>query len=59
VAVEELINQIEDELNKAKSGRPLDINNLKFLFAPTGSLQDISIGNGWGKEFLELASLID
>jgi hypothetical protein len=33
--------------------------DLKLLFAPTGSLQDISIDHGWGEEFLELAKRFD
>jgi hypothetical protein len=40
----------------------LDLNNLKdvsFLFAPTGTLQEISLENGWGDEFIELSIKID
>jgi hypothetical protein len=36
-----------------------DKTKLDFLFAPTGSLQEIAIHNGWGNEFLSLAAEID
>jgi hypothetical protein len=32
---------------------------LDLLFAPTASLQEISISNGWGDEFLGLARAYD
>lgn len=31
-------------------------SELEILFAPTGSLQEISIDNGWGNKFVELSS---
>jgi hypothetical protein len=36
-----------------------DIEALKLLFGPTGSLQEVSISSGWGEKFLELASSFD
>jgi hypothetical protein len=56
LTVEEVIHQLEDELDKRKKSQPVDIERIKFLFAPTGSIQEISIDNGWGKEFLEIAA---
>jgi hypothetical protein len=32
---------------------------LGLLFAATGDLQEISIANGWGDEFLKLAEAVD
>lgn len=34
-------------------------NDLAYFFAPTGSLQEISISNGWGEEFIEVSEAID
>ena len=34
-------------------------NKLKYLFLPTGSLQEISITNGWGNEYLEISEVVD
>lgn len=57
--VEEVIRQLKVELDKARNSQPLDTKKLEFLYAPTGSLQEISIENGWGKEFIEIADIID
>lgn len=35
------------------------LDDLKILFAPTGSLQEISIRSGWGNEFIEISSKFD
>lgn len=32
---------------------------LHLLFAPTGSLQEFAMSNGWGREYLELAAAFD
>ena len=32
---------------------------LRLLFFPTADLQEISIANGWGEEFLALAGVVD
>jgi hypothetical protein len=37
----------------------LDKIQLNLLFAPTGSIQEISIDNGWGAEFIKLAAEVD
>ena len=34
-------------------------SDLKFLFAPTGSIQEVSISSGWGQEFLALSARFD
>jgi hypothetical protein len=50
---------IENELSNIKNSQKIDVKRLSFLFAPTGSIQDVSIDNGWGNEFLELSKVID
>jgi hypothetical protein len=32
---------------------------LRLLFAPTGSLQEFAMSNGWGREYLDLADTFD
>ncbi len=32
---------------------------LDLLFAPTGNIQEVSISNGWGDEFLRIAEAYD
>lgn len=34
-------------------------SDVRFLLAPTGNIQELSIENGWGNEFLALASDIE
>jgi hypothetical protein len=58
LTVEEVICQLEDELDKVKNSQPVDMHRLRFLFAPTGSIQEISIDNGWENEFLEMSKVI-
>ena len=56
-SAEELINQIELELMKIKYFNVVNREKLNYFFAPTGSLQDTAIDNGWGQEFLYLANV--
>jgi hypothetical protein len=35
------------------------LDRLGILFAPTGTLQEVSIDSGWGDEFLDVASDFD
>ncbi|MBK9210853.1 MAG: hypothetical protein IPL71_22255 [Anaerolineales bacterium] len=57
--VEEIIKQLKDELDKVKNFRKVDEKRLGYLFAPTGCIQEISIENGWGNEFLELSNAMN
>lgn len=56
---EETIALIERECNKLRSGEKLNYKELYALFVPTGPLQEISIDNGWGDSFIELANRYD
>jgi hypothetical protein len=57
--VEEMIRRLEAEVVKAKNAKPMDVNFLDRVFAPTGILQEISIDNGWGTKFLQISEVID
>jgi|JI10StandDraft_1071094.scaffolds.fasta_scaffold19835_7 hypothetical protein len=43
---------------KAALARP-DIRHVRRLLVPTGNVQEISIANGWGYEFLDIASKLE
>ena len=45
-----------EQLEKGHFSR---LGGLDLLFAPTGSLQEHSISNGWGDEFIRLSTLFD
>lgn len=59
LSVEEIIRRLETEINKARNAKPIDVNLLDRLFAPTGVLQEISIGNSWGTTFLRISEVVD
>lgn len=56
---EEIIAKLEAEVAKARSLEPVDTETLKILFAPTGVIQETSIDDGWGNEFLRIAEVVD
>jgi hypothetical protein len=58
-SVQELVELIETEYVKSLTSQKVDAKLLKFLFGPIGSIQDTSIDNGWGDEFIEISSIID
>jgi len=59
MSVEEIIRRLEAEVIKAKNLKPVDVILLDRLFAPTGVIQEISIDNEWGTQFLRISEVID
>jgi len=59
VPVEQIIRRLEGEIAKAQNAKPIDVNFLERLFAPTGVIQEASIDNGWGTQFLRISAIID
>jgi hypothetical protein len=59
MSIEEIIRRLEAEVGKAKNSKPVNINLLDRLFAPTGVIQEISIDNGWGRMFLRISEVVD
>lgn len=55
----EIIQILAAEIEKIEKKVPIDKQKVRLLFAPTGSLQEISIHNGWGDEFIRLSSVVD
>jgi len=55
----EAMEFLELERNKVRTSQQFDKKLLQSLFAPTGSIQEISINNGWGDEFIEISKIID
>ena len=56
---EEIVRRLEVEIVKAQNRKPVDVNLLDRLFAPTSVIQEISIENGWGTKFLRLSEVVD
>ncbi len=57
--VNDLIGFLSQIRQDVEENRKIDKAILTILFAPTGSLQEVSIENSWGTEYLRLAELID
>jgi hypothetical protein len=58
----ELRAEIEPIGEKAEAGITLDDaqrEHLRFLFLPTGPVQETSLSSGWGAEFVSLAARLD
>ena len=57
--INDLISIIERERNIIRTGEKVDYSELKKLFTPTGPIQELSIDNGWGQSFIDLANRFD
>lgn len=61
-SVEEAIQIFQTELENYKQTQKLSDSGksgIHFLFLPTGALQEISIDNGWGDEYVQIANVFD
>ena len=59
MSVEEIVLELKAEIAEVKISQPMDATLLGFLFAPTGAIQEISMDNGWGKDFLRISAIVD
>lgn len=57
--VEEIAQRLREAVRALETGEPVDRSSLGVLFAPTGSIQETSIYNGWSDECLALSQVID
>jgi hypothetical protein len=57
--VEEVVDDINQHIERLRRGDLSKIDDLRLMLAPTGSLQEISISSGWGEGFLHLAARFD
>lgn len=58
-SVAELASELRAIIAALESHTSFDRHALRALFGPTGPLQETSIDNGWGGEFLSLAQRVD
>ncbi|MFQ5976775.1 MAG: hypothetical protein ACE5OZ_01435 [Candidatus Heimdallarchaeota archaeon] len=56
---EEIILKLRDHIGKLGVNEIATVAEIKLLFAPTSSLQDIAIHSGWGDDFLAISSKVD
>lgn len=57
--VEEVLSALDTYIKRLNQLDKLVVSELELLFAPTGSLQEISISSGWTNEYIELSSRFD
>ena len=61
-SVDEAVKILRFELENCRETQRISFlskDQIRFLFLPTSALQEISIDNGWGDEYLEIAAVID
>jgi len=60
--VEEAKEILQTELENYKQTQKISDSGksrINFLFLPTSALQEISMDNGWGDEYVEISSIFD
>jgi hypothetical protein len=55
----EALREFDAAVSSLNGGQGADLSELTVLFAPTGSLQEVSMDSGWSDEFLDLARRFD
>jgi hypothetical protein len=57
--VEHALEEIDGIISRLRKGETPDMFAMSILFAPTGPMQELSLGGGWGNRFLQLATEFD
>lgn len=55
----ELVKNLEVQIGKLERNEKVDKNLLRIEFAPTSTIQEISMANGWSDEYLNLSLQFD
>jgi hypothetical protein len=53
------VAEVDGILRRISAGETIELFDLEMFFAPTSSLQEVSLHSGWGDDFLRLASRLD
>jgi len=53
---EHALSEIDSIISELENG---SVPEIGVLFAPTGPIQEVSLGSGWGEKFIELAERFD
>lgn len=56
---EDVIKLFNKTISRLKKNKSINKSKLSFEFAPTSSIQEIAIDNGWGNEYLKLSEDFD
>ena len=55
----QLRNELDSYTLQIQTGDTSSLEDIKFLFLPTATLQEHAISNGWADEYLKLAKQFD
>ncbi|WP_430403813.1 hypothetical protein [Fluviicola sp.] len=58
-SVDELLKELDELSEEVKKGELKSLNTLSMHFAPTSGFQELSMQNGWSKEYLKIAEQFD
>jgi hypothetical protein len=58
-SMEEALEEMDRHIAIVDQGQPLEKFRLNLLFAPTGSIQEVSMSSGWSRQFMDLATRFD
>ena len=56
---EEVVQNLNAQISNIDKGVKVDTNSIAVEFAPTSTIQEISMSNNWSDEYLKLANEID
>ena len=56
---DEALRDLDEKIAAVISGPLPERLGLSLLFGPTGSIQEVSVSSGWGREFLAVAARFD
>lgn len=56
---EQALRSVDSHIAAVERGDTSRLSDLALLFAPTGSIQEVSVSSDWGDEFLALAKRFD
>ncbi|WP_444902156.1 hypothetical protein ACJJIG_04295 [Microbulbifer sp. SSSA007] len=59
MSVEEISGILGKAIEKIENGKSPSMFKLKYLFAPTGPIQETSMENGWSDPYLKLSERFD
>ena len=55
----EVINKLQNQIDMINNNHSINKDLLRLEFAPTSTIQEIAMANGWSDEFLELSAKFD
>lgn len=57
--VKGIVKMLDRSIQALEDSVPVEIDELRVLFLPTGPLQETAMSNGWAEEYLALATRFD